>query len=1520
MKLVIFDDDKLSYFDLPEATEPYFVVKYESLDKSINEIITLYSEDNKWIIKADYNITISSYGEKYQKAILDEYRTYNIHFEMVNKDIKFIVVPSYEKYTDISLNEIPKIIIGCGLACNIRLSDHGLMVMSCEIDKKEDGYYVSKSQASENNIYVNGRAIKEAKKINFGDRIFIEGLKIIWLNTYLKINNVDSALQISGLKLAQVKKPKIAEYAPTSETEHNLKLYDYKDLFFHTPIIKDSIEERVMKIESPPDKSEFENIPMILTMGSTAIIGLSTVMSIIPIVRSIASGEAELDTWLSLIMCILMIVICTLFPILSDRWQKNHYAKKDKEAAKKYNAYLDQKEAEINEIVKEQTEILNVKHLTLEEVAKQTLCKGHFLWSREITEDDFMQVRVGIGNRPAALKIDAETDRFNFNDNPLRDRLYSIANKDYYLMNVPFSINIAKNIVTPFIINIPEKDQFIKSIILQLMFYYSAKDLKLIIITNEKRKALWNDIKYSSHCWSDDKKTRYFATTENEMAQLSMFLEQKLGERIKDSKSDDKDNSEDEFPYRKYDQYYLVITDDYHFAKDAGFVNRILNTDRNFGISMLVFADNLKDLPSRLKEFTLIDKGNSGTYYRRHGRLVKTPFNEEHLATGNISKYAEVIGNIPIGGSKDSVELIPSTVSFLDMYGAGRVEHLNILSRWNLNDPTISLNAPMGYQAQNKLIGLDLHEKAHGPHGLIAGSTGSGKSEFIISYILSMAINYHPYEVQFVLIDYKGGGLAGAFEKREKGIKIPHLVGTITNLDKGEMHRTLVSIKSELERRQLEFNKARDSLNESTIDIYKYQRLYREGKVEKPIAHLFIISDEFAELKAQQPEFMDELISTARIGRSLGVHLILATQKPTGVVNDQIWSNSRFKVCLKVQTSEDSNEILKKPDAATIKETGRFYLQVGNDELYIYGQSAWAGDKYIPTDHLLSKVNDSIDFIGQDGTVIKSVNDNIKNDVSKEQGDQLTNIVQYLYDTAVREKLTFNSLWLPAIPAEIYLMDLIKKYNYQATKFKIEAILGEYDMPTKQKQGLQTFDITTDNSIFIGNAGSGKENLLTTIIFGTSILHTPQEVNFYILDFGAETLGVFSKMPHVGEVITSGEVDKVASFFTYLEKELKRRKEAMQEYGGLYQNFIRKSPEKMPVFVTIINGYENFMEICPDEDYTLQRLLRESSKYGMTFIFTTTTTTAMRTTALTLIENKALLQLNDPFDYKFILGAPTGMVPSDYFGRGISMVGDEYVEFQGAYISKVDMINDVIRDNANRLSQYYKSKAPEIKIMPKEVSFNKMIKYVKYLNAIPIGYDTDTIDLTYYNFTNPKSNLIVGKSVTDDIEFLAAMIDFISSLNGQQVNVFDFVSSVSVDNTVSYFNAEFETSFNELLGYHGETPIVNIMIGIGNIGNALSMIELDLFGRLINNMDKLENQYFIFVDNFNRIQAIINYPWFNNINRKNGIWVGELPDGQNIFDTTGTEEIPTEPNMEDMVYLISDGKVKLIKGVKEVVE
>lgn len=277
---------------------------------------------------------------------------------------------------------------------------------------------------------------------------------------------------------------------------------------------------------------------------------------------------------------------------------------------------------------------------------------------------------------------------------------------------------------------------------------------------------------------------------------------------------------------------------------------------------------------------------------------------------------------------------IPSSITFFDMYGIGKMSELKIEERWKKNRNYESMKALIGFKAGGQPCYLDLHEKYHGPHGLVAGTTGSGKSEILQTYILSLALNFSPDDVGFFIIDYKGGGMGNLFSN------LPHVLGQISNLSGNQIRRAMVSIKSENLRRQRIFNE--NGVN----NINLYTTLYKNGEAKLPIPHLFIVIDEFAELKREEPDFMRELISVAQVGRSLGVHLILATQKPGGTVDDNIWSNARFHLCLRVQDRQDSMDMLHKPDAAYLTNAGRGYLQVGNDEIYEQFQSGWSGAIY----------------------------------------------------------------------------------------------------------------------------------------------------------------------------------------------------------------------------------------------------------------------------------------------------------------------------------------------------------------------------------------------------------------------------------------------------------------------------------------------------------------------------------------------------------------------------------------------
>lgn len=287
--------------------------------------------------------------------------------------------------------------------------------------------------------------------------------------------------------------------------------------------------------------------------------------------------------------------------------------------------------------------------------------------------------------------------------------------------------------------------------------------------------------------------------------------------------------------------------------------------------------------------------------------------------------------------NKIKFEYIPEEINFIDYFRfIGRFKELrnnrsvvslnsiynyNILNNYNYDRH--SLIASFAYNDDN-IISFDLHETKQGPHGLIGGSTGSGKSELIVSMLLSLALRYPPDYLNIVLIDYKGGGIKESLSYNN--IPLPHIIASLNNLDDFGLERLIIALKNECKKRQLLFKKLSSLCHASIMNLDDYidNNLFNLDK----IAHLLIVVDEFAELKKNNPELIKELISISRIGRSLGIHLILATQKPAGVIDDEIWSNSRFKIALKVFDEKDSNDIIKTKDSAYLTNPGSFYMLV----------------------------------------------------------------------------------------------------------------------------------------------------------------------------------------------------------------------------------------------------------------------------------------------------------------------------------------------------------------------------------------------------------------------------------------------------------------------------------------------------------------------------------------------------------------------------------------------------------------
>ena len=1514
VKLLLGNDKSLKSYILSEKIEESHLITYKSLVDNEEKVLVVSAEDGKWHIKKSSNIVILRNYTVIEDAILEDYSIFQINIIDSDETINLYCLPGIlEKFKDYEV-VAPTIKIGKAPDCNIIYRELVINEHHAVIQLDENRNWVLVANEKTNNIYVNNVLCKN-KKLVYGDVIFIAGLKLIWMKGFIRVTDF-KLINVNGLKEFNIIREDNSNYGDITGKEKNVSLYKENELFFHTPNLKMVSEHTIINLESPPNQENKNQMPTILAMGTFITFAVTSVSSLVTalIRRDIVS----------VITSIAMLCGSIIFPILINRWNKKQADIKENKRLEKYGQYLNDKKELIINTINSQAETLKALYGSSVECYSIITEKKESMWSREIKDKEFLNLRFGVGNEEADIEIKANTSEFVLEDDVLLDKMEEIKNAKLTMSNVPIINSLVENKVFAVIIKRHILKNYIDNIMMQLMAYYSSVDLKIVLLFNEKNIDVWNNYRCLAHTLSKEKDVRFFAYKDDDMKGISSYLENVYQERINLLKNAGGNSNyvtdKSSELYKNFDSYYLIITDDIIHTKNLEIVDKVLTDQSNYGFSLLILEEAINNLPSTCKQFVQIKEDQAQMLTEEVMSKGIKEFTPEFITGVDMSYMAYLISNIPVA-STETVNTLPTSLEFLEMYKVGRIEQLNIMNRWNSNDPTISLSTPIGVHPSGELFELNLHEKSAGPHGLIAGSTGSGKSEFIITYILSMCVNYSPNEVQFVLIDYKGGGLAGAFENRDKGTKIPHLVGTITNLDTSEMNRTLVSIRSELQRRQRVFNETREALGESTIDIYKYQKHFRDGLVEEPIAHLFIISDEFAELKAQQPDFMDELISTARIGRSLGVHLILATQKPSGVVDDQIWSNTRFRVCLKVQSVSDSQEMLRREEAASIKEAGRFYLQVGYDEVFELGQSAWTGAKYVPADVIEKKIDDSINFINDSGIVVKTVNDTIKKEDIKDNGEQLTNIVEYLIDLSVKENIKTKDLWLPSMKEELYLGNLIKKYDFKTTQNEFKAIIGEYDDPEHQKQGLLTVDFTkSGNIVLYGMAGSGKENQIETMLYSLCLCHHPLNLNIYIMDFGAEVLKTFQSMPQVGDYLTSYDTDKIENLLKMLEREYQKRKEILSEYGGSFANFNKNFPNKMALMIIVINNYEAFSENFNNLEDSFNRLFRETSKFGMVFI---TTATAQNSLSFRISQNFSTvyaMRLADPYDYRYILDAPSGLIPKKVFGRGLTKVNDRALEYQAAYINVFENINQTVKTTAVNMINTYKVKTKSVPTIPSKINSSTMNKYIKDLSNVPLGVDVVDINIATFDFNTPRISIVTANDIKMCYEFLQEFYSLMSKIPNTTFAMYDSFMSVNVPSaipTVPDANDFAQVICNVVT--KPDQPEEHRVVFIAGMSDLLNSIydeeNKNRFIEILENASEYPNTSFIILDDYNNFKNLSTEKWYqNNITGRDCIWIGTGFEDQILFQLSKEiegEAIPEYTNY--MGYILIDSKSVLVK-------
>lgn len=673
-------------------------------------------------------------------------------------------------------------------------------------------------------------------------------------------------------------------------------------------------------------------------------------------------------------------------------------------------------------------------------------------------------------------------------------------------------------------------------------------------------------------------------------------------------------------------------------------LSRVLSDGPGAGVFALIGAPRAELLPGECRAIVRADEDPAAaTVTVTATGDVVGPLLCDRIGTTKATSAARALAPLRDVSAAAATGELPRQVLLLDLLGMPEPRPDAVLARWSRARRGGDLGAPVGMSAAGPAH-LDL--RRDGPHGLTAGTTGSGKSEFLQSLVASLAASHPANELTFILVDYKGGAaFAGC-------VGLPHTVGFFTDLDAHLAQRALVSLNAELRRREhiLAAAGAKDLID-----------LERRFPAQAP-ANLLIVFDEFAFLKKEVPEFVAGVIDIAQRGRSLGVHLMLATQRPSGVVDDNIRANTNLRIALRIADESDSNDVIDRPDAARIPKSlpGRAFVRIGRDVTAVQTAYASARSAHGPTraPTVVRQFRFEPGIAGADRS-----GGGPGDDVSSPT--DLQRLVEAIRQAHRQGGIPDQPLpWLDPLPDNCTLATLAGRGGPGAAG-ELAAAVGIVDLPDQQAQHAQLVDLTNDGHLLVyGAAGSGKTTALRTVTAALAGRLGPDDLVVYALDFAGGGLRSLSALPQCAAVVTPDETERVDRLFAVLDRAVAERRAALATASAASLVEYRNAGGRLPYLVLLLDGYAAFHQTYLNIDHgelveRLARLAAEGRALGIYLVLTADRRNAIPSTLSGVVSSRLVLRMAESDEYAS-LGLPTSIAQATLPpGRGFSSQGRE---------------------------------------------------------------------------------------------------------------------------------------------------------------------------------------------------------------------------------------------------------------------
>ena len=961
-------------------------------------------------------------------------------------------------------------------------------------------------------------------------------------------------------------------------------------LFFNRPPRKYTlIEPLSIEIDTPPTPPSSSLNTLMSTLGLPAVTVLIMLLAVM-----LQSGSGGMTQLSFLLISVGTSLAYLIFAVWSYFYERRTSERTYREQAAEFDKHFAERKAQLIEAITREQRVLNERDPEISALlrfAGEPSAYNSDLWERRPNDDDFLHLRFGLGKRRGSAQISFKpTAKKTERALEVGKLIEQYSNIDPAPLTLPLTQAGSVGVCG----SQEAARGLVLSLLCQALAHHSPTEVRVAAIYPQANAAWWDWLKWAPHTAmlrGGGPEERMLAATPERAEQVLRLLRDEISLRqrrlAEQSAGDDLAAS-----------YLVVLLDGNALLGDMVITDFLLARGKELRILTIYLADEYGELPSDCGAVLRVDGRNEGVLRNItppgpdiRARIDQAYVEQAHSIARNLGPFVVRATSAESG--------IPDQTGLLEIMGVDNPAAAPIWETWTRNLPHFALRAPIGKGAGDSImhLSLDANSPEGGVHGMIGGTTGSGKSELLRTLILSFAANHHPHQLNFVLIDYKGGSAFSSLSK------LPHVAGFLTNLDGHLADRALIALRSEVNARMRILSEAGRiaGRNVESLEAYHQLKATNPKAANAVLPRLLIVVDEFSQLKQEVPEFMLGLIEIARLGRSLGVHLLLATQKPGSAITDEIRANMDFKISLRVAGTQDSNEIIGSAEAALLPRglPGRGLVRVGNEALVQFQtarstlphearaqSSGQAVSAFAPS--VSSSAAGSAGRLGAAATI----------QFTTEAATELKVLVDKIIDIAAQNGVDKPPRlpWVRELPAALALPKL-KTFEYledgtvgsrmgRVQGEKLPIVIGLLDEPTGQHEKQYDFaiDLRQDGHVFaFGTAQSGKSTLLRTAAVSIALQYEPSDVRIYGIDCGRGALAKLADLPHCGNVLfpaNPDDVERTVRLFEDLSRTMAERKAEFNRTRtqDLGEYIKLAGANSYPNVVVLIDNFSQFVE------------------------------------------------------------------------------------------------------------------------------------------------------------------------------------------------------------------------------------------------------------------------------------------------------------------------------------------------------